>query len=175
MVFGPIDRMLQSAPSKRPLLNSLLGLARQAWSSSGSSSSSSSFAAEQQAGRALSGQQCSSSSLWGPPARPPREPWTPSRLLDKRKAYPKRMRHLITVWDGTARCGRRARARNPPLPLLPLLPTPPTSAGVPTPAVSPRRPLRPLRMSTRPSATSGGGSPTSDQGTSWRSKWWVPL
>lgn len=29
--------------------------------------------------------------------RPPRLPWTPTRLLDKRKVYAKRMRHMITV------------------------------------------------------------------------------
>ncbi|GBF98170.1 50S ribosomal protein L19 [Raphidocelis subcapitata] len=94
--------MLQTGPSRRPLLQSLLGLARQAWSSSSSSTSSSGSAGEQQqwqAGRAWSGQQCSSTTSAVPPARPPRDPWTPSRLLDKRKAYPKRMRHLITTLE----------------------------------------------------------------------------
>eukprot|EP00877_Chromochloris_zofingiensis_P004889 jgi/Chrzof1/14400/Cz09g01050.t1 len=31
--------------------------------------------------------------------RPPRLPWTPTRLLDKRKVYAKRMRHMITLLE----------------------------------------------------------------------------
>lgn len=85
---------------RRGVAQTLLGFAR-----GGPGPAAPAEASWQLVERLASGQQaCSSSSAAGPdpPAastsqRPPRDPWTPTRELDKRKAYPKRMRHLITV------------------------------------------------------------------------------
>lgn len=91
---------------------------------------------QQLAERLCSGEQCSSSSSStyatttttttdssssSSTARPARIPWTPTLLLDKRKSYQKRMRHLITVrveWSvfcwamSGRRCARRSSLRS---------------------------------------------------------------
>jgi hypothetical protein len=107
----------------------------------------SSAAELQLAERLQSGQRCSSSDSGPPAPRPPRIPWTPTRLLDKRKVYPKRMRHLVQVGRARRRRGRAVllraarRARTaPPARAAPRAAGPSTSPPPPPPHPPPPPP-----------------------------------